>query len=243
MQDYLVFQLYGPMASWGQAAVGGDRPTGLFPGRSSVLGLLGAALGIKRDNAPELTALAESILISVKQVVPSSLVRDYHTTQVPSHSKKVTHLSRKSEVTGTDLNTILSSRDYRCDGRWVIALSLAESAGYTLEQLRQALLQPVFALSLGRKSCPPALPLAPRVVTVESLRQALDQEFPPLTRSNEQDKLWLGHTGLVTYYWEGDKSQLAGANALTTQPWDVPLSRERWQFSQRVLHQITMEET
>ena len=38
MKDYLVFRLYGPMASWGQAAVGGDRPTDIQPSRSAVLG-------------------------------------------------------------------------------------------------------------------------------------------------------------------------------------------------------------
>ena len=54
MKDYLVFRLYGPLASWGQAAVGGDRPTGLQPTRSAILGLLGAALGIKRDNNQDL---------------------------------------------------------------------------------------------------------------------------------------------------------------------------------------------
>lgn len=242
MKDYLVFRLYGPMASWGQAAVGGDRPTGVFPGRSSVLGLLGAALGIKRDNAQALTELAESVLISVKQVVPGSLVRDYHTTQVPSHNKKVTHYTRKSELAETDLNTILSSRDYRCDGLWIVVVSITDTASHTLPQLQQALLQPVFVLSLGRKSCPPALPLHPQLVTTESLRQALDHEFPPLTHSQQQDKTWLSGTGVVTYYWEGDRQQIEGDNVLTTQPWDVPLSRDRWQFGQRVLYQMTMEE-
>nr|WP_284509571.1 CRISPR-associated protein Cas5 [Salinivibrio costicola] len=48
MRDYLVFRLYGPLASWGEPAVGGDRPTSAYPSRSAVLGLLGAALGIKR---------------------------------------------------------------------------------------------------------------------------------------------------------------------------------------------------
>lgn len=64
--QYLVFRLYGPMASWGEAAVGGDRPSGLAPSRSAVLGLLGAALGIKRDDASRLDALRASIGIAIK---------------------------------------------------------------------------------------------------------------------------------------------------------------------------------
>ena len=39
MAQYLVFRLYGPLASWGLPAVGGDRQTGLAPSRSAILGL------------------------------------------------------------------------------------------------------------------------------------------------------------------------------------------------------------
>ena len=46
MTDYLVFQLYGPMASWGEPAVGEMRHTNTIPGRPSILGLLAAALGV-----------------------------------------------------------------------------------------------------------------------------------------------------------------------------------------------------
>ena len=89
MKEYLTFRLYGPLASWGQAAVGGDRPTGLCPTRSAVLGLLGAALGIKREEELRLSELQESVTVAIKQTVPTSLLRDYHTTQVPSHSNKI----------------------------------------------------------------------------------------------------------------------------------------------------------
>ncbi|MCV6614557.1 MAG: CRISPR-associated protein Cas5, partial [Cellvibrionaceae bacterium] len=47
--DYLVFRLYGAMASWGQPAVGETRHSGTYPSKSAVTGLLGAALGIKRS--------------------------------------------------------------------------------------------------------------------------------------------------------------------------------------------------
>ncbi|WP_075187556.1 type I-E CRISPR-associated protein Cas5/CasD [Teredinibacter haidensis] len=242
MKEYLVFRLYGPMASWGQAAVGGDRPTGLQPTRSAVLGILGAALGIKRDQEQQLTNLQNSVLVAVKQCVPSSLMRDYHTTQVPSHSNKVVHRTRKSELSEYKLNTILSSRDYRCDGLWIIALASTTLPAYTLDQLRSALLEPVYALSLGRKSCPPALPLAPRLVQCDSLKSALDTDFPTITRSQKEDSLWLGGNSRVTYYWEGDKSQIEHSNVLTTEPWDEPINRIRWQFKQRVMHQLSIEE-
>lgn len=244
MKAYLVFRLYGPLASWGQAAVGGDRPTCLQPTRSAILGLLGAGLGIKRDDETDLRALQDSVAIAVKQIVPGSLMRDYHTTQVPSHSNKVVHRSRKSELAETKLNTILSSRDYRCDGLWVVAVSLTEAASVTLDQLQAALLKPVFALSLGRKSCPLALPMHPNLLQPTSLKSALDSDFPALTHSNDSDKRWLGANAWVTYFWEGDKNDLmpASSSVLTTHPWDEPIHRERWQFKQRTMHQLSMEE-
>ena len=242
MKEYLVFRLYGPLASWGQAAVGGDRPTGLHPTRSAILGLLGAALGIKREDEARLWAIQNSVKMAVKQNVPSSLLRDYHTTQVPSHSHKVIHRTRKSELGGDKLNTILSSRDYRCDGLWIIAISLTHEASFNLGELQQALKTPVYALSLGRKSCPLAIPVTPKIVTVEKLRQALDTEFPPLTHSHEEDKIRLNANGWVSYFWEGAKNELSHAGVLTVQPWDEPISRDRWQFKQRVMHQLSIRE-
>lgn len=241
MTQYLVFRLYGPMASWGQAAVGGDRPAGIQPTRSAVLGLLGAALGIKRRDETALQELQRSIMVAVKQCVPSSLMRDYHTTQVPSHSKKVVHHTRKSELSEVKLNTILSSRDYRCDGLWVVAISLAEKSSITLKKIQEALIKPTYILSLGRKSCPLALPLMPKIIVAGTLRVALDTEFPAITRSLKEDALWLGSNNHVTYFWEGEKSQMNDASVLTTQPWDEPISRSRWQFKAREMHQLSVE--
>ncbi|RUP82357.1 type I-E CRISPR-associated protein Cas5/CasD [Alteromonas sp. KS69] len=242
MKEYLTFRLYGPLASWGQAAVGGDRPTGLCPTRSAVLGLLGAALGIKREEELRLSELQESVTVAIKQTVPTSLLRDYHTTQVPSHSNKIIHRTRKSELGEDKLNTILSSRDYRCDGLWIVALSLTNAAKFALHELKQALNKPVYTLSLGRKSCPLALPLSPRIVQTEKLKQALDTEFPPLMRSHKEDSLRLNANDWVSYFWEGDKNEFDESGVLTTQPWDEPVNRERWQFKQRVMHQISIRE-
>ncbi|PAP57596.1 type I-E CRISPR-associated protein Cas5/CasD, partial [Salmonella enterica subsp. enterica serovar Braenderup] len=49
MSQYLVFQLHGPMASWGVDAPGEVRHSQAQPSRSALLGLLAAALGIRRD--------------------------------------------------------------------------------------------------------------------------------------------------------------------------------------------------
>ncbi|MBI6550291.1 type I-E CRISPR-associated protein Cas5/CasD [Xenorhabdus lircayensis] len=248
MKTYLVFRLYGALASWGVEAVGESRPTSTYPTRSAILGLLGAALGIRRDDETQLAALQQSVKVAIKQIVSGSLMRDYHTAQVPSHDKKQTHLTRKSELSDkSKLNTVLSSRDYRADGLWIIAISLTEQANFPLSALRDALIKPVFTLSLGRKSCPLALPMMPKLAEYPSLKAALDTPFPPLTQSEKADRYLLGLFGsydAVSYFWEGDEDEIEipDTTILTSQLWDEPLSRRRWQFTQRMMHQISIME-
>ncbi|MDE9444230.1 type I-E CRISPR-associated protein Cas5/CasD [Xenorhabdus bovienii] len=244
MQTYLVFRLYGVLASWGVEAVGESRPTSLHPTRSAILGLLGAALGIRRDDEMRLAELQQSVNIAIKQIVAGSLMRDYHTSQVPSQNNKQQHLTRKSELSESELNTILSSRDYRSDGLWIIAISLTDQAHLTLTTLRDALLKPVFTLSLGRKSCPLCIPMMPQITQSPCLKAALDTEFPPLTQSEKADHYWLGDSGIVNYFWEGDKNEIEipDVAVLTSQLWDEPLSRTRWQFTLRTMHQLSLME-
>ncbi|OKP00266.1 type I-E CRISPR-associated protein Cas5/CasD [Xenorhabdus eapokensis] len=246
MQTYLVFRLYGALASWGVEAVGEDRPTGTDPTRSAILGLLGAALGIRRDDETQLVALQQGIKIAIKQIVSGLLMRDYHTTQVPSQEKKQAHLTRKSELRDkSKLNTVLSSRDYLADGVWVITISLTEQASFTLSALRDALIKPVFTLSLGRKSCPLALPMMPQLAEYPSLKAALDTPFPPLPHQSEKaNHYWQRNHDVVSYFWEGDKDEitLPDTTTLTHQGWDEPLSRSHWQFTQRTMHQLSTVE-
>lgn len=242
MAQYLVFRLYGPLASWGSPAVGSDRQTELAPSRSAILGFLGAALGIKREQEEELAKLQQSVSIAVKQTVPSSLLRDYHTTQVPSTRKNVHHATRKSELEQKDLNTILSSRDYRCDAIWVIAISLINDKYYTLEKIQQALISPTYLLSLGRKSCPLALPMMPTLIETARLKDALDTIFPVITHSDKSDHYWFNYDGWVTYYWEQDKEAISGDNIMIFRPWDEPINRKHWQFRQRTMYQMSMKQ-
>ena len=259
--DYLVFRLYGPMASWGQAAVGGERPTGMAPGRAAILGLMGAALGIKREDEAGQQQLFDELQFAVKQLSAGTLMRDYHTVQVPSTDKKHRHYTRKSELSVDKLNTVLSSRHYRQDGVWIVAVYLKEGAKHhTLEQIQKHLQRPVFPLYLGRKSCPPSLPLMPVLVATDSLKQALDTPFPDVTAKclvsddemvskgdarYSKDKYCLSLKGQSTYYWQGGLNELDGLEhegTLTYHPWDDPISRTRWQFGQRQQHQLTLTE-
>lgn len=242
--QYLVFRLYGAMASWGEAAVGGYRPSSTHPGRSAVLGLLAAALGIKRTEQTKLNALYQSVQFAVKECSAGVLVRDYHTAQVPSTDKKRQHRHRKSELASPayKLNTVLSSRDYRVDGVWLVAIWLTDSATVTLHELTEALLKPRFTLYLGRKSCPLAAPLCPTVLEAQSLLQALDTDFLPLINSVEQDCSWLRYPKQSTYYWQGAVELIQAYTGIvrSQQLWDAPCDRLKWQFTSRIEHQLTV---
>lgn len=249
--DYLVFQLYGAMASWGEPAVGGNRPTGSVPTRSAILGLLASALGIDREREDQLQALQRSVCIAVKQYAPGTVIADFHTVQVPSSSRNVKHRSRRSELQEPKLNTILSRREYCCDGLWVVAICLSDKVdGFiTLNDIDGALRKPKFMLYLGRKSCPLSNPLQTHIIQVSTLRDALDTNFVDLTAqqhdySRKDDMKRLFTNGSVSYFWEVDKSALGVDvdKVITTYPWDEPIHRTRRQFKQRKQYCYITEE-
>jgi len=175
--QFLVFQLQAALASWGDVAVGEYRGTREHPGASALVGLLGAALGVKRDDETGHAALRDGYAFAVGTVDAGELLRDYHTAQVPGRSdmKGRPHRTRRDElaVPKRDLNTILSTRDYRQGAAWAVAVQPLPGAPYTLDALAQAVRQPHFVLYLGRKCCPPAAPLAPAVTEAASALEAL----------------------------------------------------------------------
>lgn len=231
---YLVFQLYAPLASWGEPATGESRRTAAHPTRSALLGLLAAALGIRRDEEEPLAALHDGVLTAIKQLSPGVMVQDYHTSQVPGQDRKALRLTRRDELSTPQekLHTILSTRDYRCDGYWCAAVRVVDGCPWTLEDLAQALHRPRFALYLGRKSCPPGAPLAARLVEAEGIRAALSTEFPALTNlARDEERRRLGIEADVAYAWEGEGGDISAQE--TRYPYDQPLHRGRWQFTAR----------
>ncbi|HEY9160748.1 MAG TPA: type I-E CRISPR-associated protein Cas5/CasD [Desulfomonilia bacterium] len=226
MRDYLLFRLYGPLAAWGDIAVGEYRPSFAYPSKSAIIGFLAAALGIRRDEEERQKSLAESCSFAVRVDSMGVLLRDYHTTQVPPARKGVVHYTRRSELSADDLSTILSSRDYRCDAAYTVAITMADGSPYTVQQLAAALAKPVFTLYLGRKSCPISLPLQPQVVTAATLRDALESVQPVEELSGIIQK------GDAMIYWEDDSTSGLDRQQVITRR-DEPRSRKRWQFSER----------
>lgn len=259
--EYLLFRLYGPLASWGEIAVGESRHSAVYPGKSALLGLLAAALGIRRDEEERQAALAAGYRFAVKVISTGHPLRDYHTTQAPDSVGKFVYRTRRDELVAgkARLGTILSSREYCCDALYLVAVVAESNAPYSLHELREALLKPRFHLYLGRKSCPLAAPLNPLVRPAAGFGEALDNypngvlfisnvlmraarketatggalvDASSLSKLSREDGYAFTYSNQpVHYYWEGDSGDLTSQQTLTRH--DQPLSRARWQFTSR----------
>jgi len=233
--NYLIFRLYAPMASWGGVAIGEARHSESHPTKSAITGLLAAALGLRREEEEQQRALVAACKLAVKQFRSGDFMQDYHTAQAADSVGKFTYRTRRDEVVlGKDrLGTIISTREYRLDSLHWVAVTLADNAAWTLEALRDALLRPHYHLYLGRKSCPLAAPLEPRVVKADTFREAFDKftcvdVLPAKTAARKQP----------IYFWEGSiedmDAQLDHKQVQTLTRRDQPLSRRQWQFRPRL---------
>ena len=133
----LLLRLAAPIQAWGAESKFETRRTLGYPTKSGVIGMLAAALGYSRETPPDdLNTLHFGIRIDREGVY----LRDYHT----AHGKK-------------DKDTYITQRYYLSDAVFLAGLESSDTA--FLEQLQTALLHPVYPLYLGRRSCPPTMPL------------------------------------------------------------------------------------
>ena len=252
--QHLVFQLLAPLASWGGVAVGEYRGTHDYPGESALLGLLAAALGVRRDDEAAHAALRDGYGFAVGVLSTGTLLRDYHTAQVPGRAalKGRPHATRRDElaVPKRDLNTILSTRDYRQNAACLVAVqcrvnSSGSQAPHPLEALAQALRTPKFVLYLGRKSCPPAAPLAPSVIESPSAQAAFAAYAQ--ARAARLQALAVGTklpeeplAPIVRLAW-GDGVEAGAQPDLSVTRTDRVIRRKSWQFGDRIEHSKLMQ--
>ncbi|MBT9610857.1 MAG: type I-E CRISPR-associated protein Cas5/CasD [Aquabacterium sp.] len=229
--EYLVFQLQGAMASWGEAAVGEYRGSHEYPTASALAGLIAAALGLRRDQEAELRAVNAGYLFGIGIRQSGALLRDYHTAQVPGRValKGRRHVTRKDELslTRADLNTILSTRDYRQGVDLLVAVQAQADAPHPLADLQQAIAQPAFVLYLGRKSCPPSAPLNPRVIQAHALLDAFTAYRVDADQAAAQPVIKLA--------WPDGMTAGVAADLSVTRK-DRLIHRGAWQFGDRKEH-------
>ena len=244
MPLYLTFALVAPLASFGGIAVGERRSGWDRPGRSAVLGLVGACLGLLREDDAAQTALTEGYGLALFCHAPGRLLADYHTTQVPSAKRGRRFATRAQElaVPKSELNTILTRRDYR-SGAWHLGAIWAREPAprWSLAEIAAAMQRPVFTPCLGRKSCPLGLPLAPLVSDAPDPAAALLHRRDTGPEAGLPDR----HRGrLRDSLADAPGEPVIVLDAADVTPGDVrlrrvelrrdqPRSRRRWQFDLR----------
>lgn len=216
MTEYLVFTLSAALGSMGDLA-GHERRGSLgWPGRSAILGLCAAALGIRRDDAEGLATL-NPLRTAVAIFDEGTPLRDYHTVQtVPTATAKRPD-SRPAALrqAGGKVNTTITLRDYRQGALFGVALWGAE-----LGPLCEALNRPVFTLYLGRKSCPLSAPLWPWKGQVRGVEEALAHVTLPPWRATAEARLIAADSD-------------AGLTGREEWRQDQPTDRTGWHFAPR----------
>ena len=132
----LLLRLAGPLQSWGTESRFNTRQTGVTPSKSGVIGLLAAALGLRRDS--DLACLRQ-LRFGVRTDQEGALLRDFQTVHIPKRNAP--------EIT---------YRYYLADAVFLAGLE-SDDEQY-LKDLESALRAPVWAPYLGRRSCPPTQP-------------------------------------------------------------------------------------
>ena len=239
---FLLFTLYAPMAAFGEIAVGERRMGWPRPGRSAVLGLAAAAIGHERTDEAAHRALESGLYYAVRTDSPGRPFMDYHTAQTPKARRGRTFATRREELESGDLNTVLSSREWRSDSCFTAALWRRPSSGVDLDAVAGALKRPRFALYIGRKSAPLGLPLDPVVVEADSFMAALDARG---RKDGESEILRCLHAGAPPrreIAFDADAPGAPPGAGRVERRRDTVVSRARWRFTERLERVVPWED-
>ncbi|MFB8281044.1 type I-E CRISPR-associated protein Cas5/CasD [Nocardia colli] len=155
----LVLRLAGPLQSWGGQSRYNRRDTATEPTKSGIVGLLAAAAG--RARGADIADLA-ALRIGVRTDEPGSLLRDFHSVSdfrgrpLPSAAVNSRGVQKNSMLGDRPKRHHITKRFYLQDAVFVAALC---GDLWLLDTLWRALRCPAYPLALGRRSCPPTLPL------------------------------------------------------------------------------------
>ncbi len=224
--DFVGFWLIGPMGAFGGPAGHEYRKTGQIPTRSGVLGLIGAAMGVSRDNAVGQGRLRH-LGVSVASYNVGAGFRDFHTVQgVPSARIKSpkSRAQALAALTPSD-NASITRRDYVTDCAYGVAVWRQAEDAPELDDVADALRHPVYVPYLGRKSCPVSHPMVPQVIQANDSVVVFDQMSMPVGLP------YVATPKFVTTDEAIDADRV---------DWmmDDPVDRELWHFERSAAHTV-----
>lgn len=168
MTTSVLLRLEGPLQSWGTRSRFPERDTEAEPSKSGVLGLVGAALGMRRDDDERLARLAACDM-AVRVDREGTLLRDYHTVGGG------TFRGEPHSIYGAK-GTVLTTRHYLQGASFLVALAYGDDA--LAARIDEALGSPRWPLALGRRACPPSHPVRAGVASESAERALLAAPWP-----------------------------------------------------------------
>jgi CRISPR system Cascade subunit CasD len=177
--DWLLFTYRAPMASFGEVAGYTRRPSLSAPTRSGVLGMIAACLGVIRSDETRLQAIEGAYGVAVRSDAGGSTLWDFHTAQVSKGAAAWGSETRAHELRAGELATMISHREYVCDGCYTVAIwCRVTDPPHALNDIARALNEPVFTPFAGRASCLFSVPFNPVVLNTETLADAMARREP-----------------------------------------------------------------
>jgi CRISPR system Cascade subunit CasD len=167
IEKYLIFRLYGVMASFGKPAIGKLRHSYNTPTKSQVVGLIACSHGIDREEEDKILELSKCE-IGIKNIEIGNHLLDFHIVQCPKSNKQ--YKNRLEEIQNISQN-VIAEKEYVSNAVNLIAIKTSSD----LEHMKQKLLEPEFSLFIGRLNCPLSLPLDPQIIDADNFIEAFDK--------------------------------------------------------------------
>lgn len=185
----LVLRLAAPLQAWGTSSRHNYRTTGIHPSKAGIIGLLAAAQGL--DRGADLSLLND-LTLAVRVDQPGRIMMDFHTVSSldgsPLPAAKVNAKGLQSR-TSPNKFTYVTRRQYIEDAVFV---AMVEGDSRFVTTLADAVCNPRYPLSLGRRSCVPSEPLvvhSPSSAVWHAAAEELIGEIPwQKGRASENDK-------------------------------------------------------
>ena len=152
----LFLRLEGPLQAWGDNSKFVIRRTCEAPTKSGVLGMICCAMGKNRQEARPVLGLLNTLMMGVRIDRSSTLWADYHTVGAKIGLLRADGKGIKRTATTGEIETLITRRYYLCDASFLVGLQ-----GQTdlIREVHEALKNPKWPIYLGRKSCPPSVPV------------------------------------------------------------------------------------
>ena len=143
------------------------------------------------------------------------------------------YATRRDELAFDNLNTVLSTREWRTDACFTAILWLRDGQSIDLDRIASSMRQPRFVLYLGRKSAPLGLPLNPQMIEADTFMDA----FAKRIATDEEQWIWRQTasssvaSGMIAC--DGDAPGAPKEGQIQSRR-DSISNRTRWQFSERI---------